>query len=190
MNYGLPVTAVVNGEEYDIRSDWRAILDIITAIDDPDLSEQEKVYTALFIFYRDFESIPIEDYQEAMIQLFSFIALGESEEELKKEKKKPKLVDWEQDFNLIIGQINKVAGKEIRALEYLHWWTFISYYNEIDGDSTFARVVGIRDKKARGKKLDKEERAWYNRNRQLIDLKVRYSDEEKDALALWTGQNG
>ena len=174
MNYGLPVTAVVNGTEYDIRSDWRAILDIITAIDDPDLSEQEKAYTALFIFYRDFDSMPIEDYQE----------------ELKKEKKKPKLVDWEQDFNLIIGPINKVAGTEIRALEYLHWWTFISYYNEIDGESTFARVVGIRDKKARGKSLDKEERAWYNRNRQLVDLKVRYSDDEKDLLARWTGQNG
>lgn len=190
MNYGLPTTATVGGKEYDIRSDWRAILDIITAIEDPDLTERERAYVGLVIFYPDFENIPQSDYQEAILQLYSFIAVGATEEELKNEKKKPKLVDWEQDFQLLIGQINKVAGCEIRALDYLHWWTFISYYNEIDGESTFARVVAIRDKKARGKSLDKDERSFYNRNRSMIDLKARYSDKEKDVLAQWTTTNG
>ncbi len=190
MNYGLPTTATVGGKEYDIRSDWRAILDIITAIEDPDLTERERAYVGLAIFYPDFENIPQSDYQEAILQLYSFIAVGATEEELKNEKKKPKLVDWEQDFQLLIGQINKVAGREIRALDYLHWWTFISYYNEIDGESTFARVVAIRDKKARGKSLDKDERSFYNRNRSMIDLKARYSDNEKDVLAQWTTTNG
>ena len=188
MNYGLPTTATVGGKEYEIRSDWRAILDIITALGDYDLTEQEKAYISLTIFYPDFEDIPKEDYDDALMQLYSFIAVGESEEELKNEVKRPRLVDWEQDFPLLISAVNKAAGCEIRALEYLHWWTFISYYNEISGECTFSYVVGLRDKKARGKSLTKEEREWYNRNRKLVDIKVRYSEAEQDTLALWTGK--
>lgn len=188
MNYGLPVTATVGGKEYAIRSDWRAVLDIITALDDHDLTEQERAYVALSIFYPEFDDIPKEDYREAIVELFSFIALGATEEELKNERKKPKLVDWNQDFNLYIGAINKVAGREIRELEYLHWWTFIGYYNEIDSECAFSHVVGLRDKKARGKKLNKEERDWYNRNRKIVDIKVRYSEAEEETLALWAGK--
>lgn len=189
MNYGLPTTAIVGGKEYEIRSDWRAILDIITAIDDYDLTEQERAIVALEIFYPDFEDIEPKDYHEAIVQLFSFVALGATEDDLKREQKKPKLVDWNQDFNLYIGAVNKVAGREIRELEYLHWWTFIGYYTEIDSECAFSHVVGIRDKKARGKSLTKEEKAWYARNRKIVDIKVRYSEAEENTLALWTGKS-
>ena len=66
----------------------------------------------------------------------------------------------------------------------MHWWTFFGLYMEI-GESTFSTVVSIRDKKRRGKKLEKWEREFYSKNKALIDLKVRKaerSDEEKEAL--------
>lgn len=85
---------------------------------------------------------------------------------------------------MIIAPINRIAGCEVRALEYLHWWTFMSYYREI-GDCLFSQVVSIRDKKARGKTLEKQEKEFYRRNRDLIDLKTTYTEAEKDVLAAW-----
>jgi len=60
----------------------------------------------------------------------------------------------------------------------------LSYYMEI-GDCLFAQVVAIRDKKARGKPLDKQEREFYRRNRKMVDLKTTYTEAEQNLLAAW-----
>jgi hypothetical protein len=78
----------------------------------------------------------------------------------------PKLIDWEQDFDLIVAAISRNIGCDIRGIS-LHWWTFLAYFGEI-GESVFARVVGIRQKKLRGKKLDEQEREFARANRDLI----------------------
>ena len=179
--YSLPTSVEVNGTEYAIQSDYRAVLDILTALSDADLSDQDKAETALNIFYPDFEKMPASDYQEALNQCFRFIDRGQ---EAKEQKKQPVVMSWEQDFDIIIAPINRIAGCEVRSLPYLHWWTFVSYYMEI-GDCLFAQVVAIRDKKALGKSLDKQEREFYRRNREIIDLKTNYTDAEKDILAAW-----
>lgn len=178
----LPESVNVNGIEFEIRSDFRAILDICIALNDAELDEQEKAYVALKIFYPDCESIT--DYQEALNKCFWFINCGDDEPD---NKKSPKLVDWEQDFQYIVAPINRVAGTEIRATSYMHWWTFISYYNEIGGDCTFSQIVSIRDKKARGKALDKADMEWYRRNRKLVDFKRNYSDAENELMKQWGG---
>lgn len=178
MIYTLPTSQTLGGIEYEIRSDFRAVLDICAALNDPELTEQQKIEDILIIFYPGFESIPPELWQEALNACLSFIACGEEEPT---GKKQPKLMDWEQDFKYIIPAINRVLGQEIRGLQYLHWWTFIGAYNEI-GDCLFAQIVGVRDKKARGKRLEKYEQEWYRKNRAIIDFKQRYTDSEKEIL--------
>lgn len=179
--WSLPKRIAVNGTEYEIRSDYRAVLDILTALSSKELDDQEKAYVALQIFYPSFEEMPQSDYQEALAQCFSFIDRGQ---EKKPKQKEPVLMSWEQDFDMIIAPVNRIAGCEIRALEYLHWWTFLSWYSEI-GDCLFAQVVRIRDKKARGTPLDKQDREFYRRNRDVIDLKTTYTETEKDVLSAW-----
>lgn len=179
--WALPKTVDVNGTTYEIRSDYRAILDILTALVDNELDEQDKAETTLNIFYPGFDEMPASDYQEALNQCFRFIDRGE---ERKDRKPEPVLMSWEQDFDMIIAPINRVAGCEVRALEYLHFYSFLSYYQEI-GDCFFAQVVRIRDKKAHGKPLDKQDREFYRKNRDVIDLKTTYTEAEKDVLAAW-----
>ena len=43
MRYDLPRSLEVDGEEREIRSDFRPVLDIITALNDLELTEREKV---------------------------------------------------------------------------------------------------------------------------------------------------
>lgn len=179
--YDLPTSLEVGGTEYEIRSDYRAILDICIALSDVNLSEQDKAIVAITIMYPAFEEMPQEHYAEALQKCFWFINCGGDEGAT---RKGPKLMDWKQDFQYIVAPVNRVLNTEIRAVKYLHWWSFISAYYEI-GDCTFASVVRIRNKKAKGKTLDKQEMEWYNQHRQMVDFKQAYSDAEKDLLKAW-----
>lgn len=181
MMYDLPQSLVVCGVEYEIRSDYRAALDICAALSDCELNEQEKSLVALEILYVDFEHMPFEHYEDALKQGFWFLSCGEDEQSA---GKSPKLMDWEQDFPYIVAPINRVLGTEIRALEYLHWWSLVSAYQEI-GDCTFAQIVRIRDRKAKGKKLDKADQEWYRNNRKIVDFKQKFTENEKALLKEW-----
>lgn len=181
MMYELPKSLAVCGVNYEIRSDFRAVLDICTALSDVELAAEEKGLIALYILYPAFEEMPQEHYEEALKRCFWFINCGNEEDQT---RKAPKLMDWEQDFQYIVAPVNRVMGMEIRAVEYLHWWSFISAYYEI-GDCTFAMIVRIRDKQARGKPLDKQEREWYRLNRHMVDFKQTFSQAEKDVLKAW-----
>ena len=181
MTYELPTSVTVNGREYAIRSDYRVVLDIISALSDPELDNENKALETLDCFYPDFLDMPAEDYTEALKQCTSFINGGETEESAKRQ---PKLMDWQQDFPLIVAPVNRILGEEIRAMKYLHWYTFLAAYQEI-GDCTFAQVVGIRRKKLKGKKLDAAEREFYQQNRKLVDFKRTYTAAENEAVGKW-----
>lgn len=185
----LPTSLNVGGKNYKIRTDYRVILDILASMNDPDIFEpgmsqeemqQEKVMTMLQILYIDFDSIPSRDWKEAAEKACDFIDCGIKDDG----KSKPRTMDWEQDAPLIVPAINKSVKIDVRSVKYMHWWTFFGLYMEI-GESTFSTVVSIRDKKRRGKKLEKWEQEFYRNNKHLVDLKARRierSDEEKDAL--------
>ena len=55
-------------------------------------------------------------------------------------------------------------------------------FNEI-GDGMFAQVIRIRRKRAKHQKLEKEEMEFYRENRNIIDIKRKMSDEEKEQMS-------
>ena len=175
----LPRTVCVHGVEYDVRTDFRDILKIVTAFSDPNLEDNEKVYVCLFIFYVDFDALPRRDYEEAFKAAVCFIdhdtEAGDKEVD---PRRNPRVMDWEQDEAIMFPAINKVAGFETRSAEYVHWWTFMGYYMEIS-EGIFSNVLSIRLKKAKGKKLEKWEREFWASNKELCVLKVKLSEEEQ-----------
>ena len=54
MSYGLPKSVEINGKEFAIRYDYRVILDIFEAMNDPDSSEEDKI---IFVFCRKFVTL-------------------------------------------------------------------------------------------------------------------------------------
>ena len=182
--YELPKSVTVCGSEYEIRSDYRAVLDICAALNDPELDDQDKSAALLEIFYPGLSEMPPEHYQGAVEKCLWFI--GGGAEETAQTGKQPRLLDWEQDFAYIVAPVNRVLGQEIRAAEYLHWWSFLSAYMEI-GECLFAQIVRIRERKATGKKLDKSDQEWYRKNRHLVDFKNTYTDQDADILKQWGG---
>lgn len=168
--WALPESAEIGGVNYQLNTDFRDILEIMQYLNDPDRPEYLRWRIAVALFYEG--DVPDECQQEAMEYLADFIACGE-----KGTKPGPRLLDWEQDAQAIVTDVNKVAGMEIRALQHLHWWTFLSWFQAI-GEGQLSTIVSIRDKLRRGKKLDKWEQEYYRKNKARIDLRKRYSAEE------------
>ena len=167
----LPTTLIIDEKEYKIRSDYRIALTIFEALEDVELNEKDKMRVMLELLYEEF---PI-NIEEALKKASWFLDGGKQYEEFNKTKK---VMDWQQDESIIFSAVNKVAGYETREKEYIHWWTFLGYFSEI-GEGLFSTVINIRQKKNKGKKLEKYEQEFYRNNKQLIDLKQRYTEEEQ-----------
>jgi len=183
--WDLPVSLSVGGEIWNIRTDFRAILDILKYFSDPEYEQDEQWEICLDILYENYAEMPYELHQEAAEKAIEFIDMGIKDDG----KKRPCLMNWEQDAPIIIPSVNRVIGREIRSLDYMHWWTFLGAYMEI-GESLFSQIISIRQKKAKNKKLEKWEQEFYKDNKSLIDFskkKVERSQSEKDELREYFG---
>lgn len=182
--YELPITITINDNIYAIRNqgDYRMVLDCFQALNDVELSENERILACLIIFYEDFNDIETvlslsEDTLKSLIDnAFLFFNCGSTHAQ---GETNYKTIDWETDSQLISSAVNKVAGKEIRAEQYLHWWTFMGYFNAV-GESALSTVVGIRSKIAKGKKLEKYENEFRRDNPQYFNWDMRTLKQKED----------
>ena len=177
--FSLPTTVTVSGIEYPVRTDYRVILEILVMLDDPDLSDGDKTEALLRMFY-------IERPSDSEAAITAFVSFADPRGSGNKEKPHTRLISWSQDFDLMVAPINHILNTECRSLPYLHWRTFLAAYLEIPPESVFARVLRIREKLRTGKKLEKYEKQWYNRNRDLVHLRQRFSKSEEEILNAWT----
>ena len=165
----LPGEAEIGGKIYGIHADYRDILEIFSYLQDPDLPEFLKWSIALGLFYD--APIPESDTREAMEYFCTFVSCGQDSQP------GPQLIDWQQDAMLILSDVNAVAGQEIRAAKFIHWWTFLSWFHGI-GPGQLSTVVAIRDKLRRGKALEGWEKEFYSRNRETVDLKPKLTPSQ------------
>ncbi len=179
----LPETLTVGGEEYSIRTDYRNVLQVFEAFQDPELTQEEKWIVAIYLLFEDFSCADdvLEaaqngfDLDEAMKQISWFISAGQPEKQVLEQP----TYNWTQDEQMIFSAVNKIAGRETRELEYLHWWTFLGYFNEV-GEGTFSFIVGIRNKLNKGKKLEKHEKEFLSHNKELVLMKKPLTKEEQE----------
>lgn len=167
--YSLTTSITIDGEEFSIteNGDFRMVLDCFKALGDEEMSEDFRVLACLLIFYNKFNSIsdvneyPKETIQALVTEMYKFFNCGR-EQTIGVVSKKP-LIDWDGDSNIICSAINNVAGKEVRAEAYLHWWTFMGYYMAV-GESVLSTVVSIRNKIITHQKLEKWEQDFKKEN--------------------------
>ena len=189
--YTIPISVVIDNVEYGIRNngDYRVILDCFSALQDVDLTEQERVFASLIIFYQDLnnlEDVLIQtNLVERVSEMYKFFNCGDTD--TIGTKVPYKLIDWEQDSQLISSAINAVANTEIRSSPYIHWWTFMGYFSAI-GKSLLSNVITIREKLLKGKELEKYEREFRRDNpKYFVWNSKSVDDAEADKLLqeLW-----
>ena len=168
----LPRQTKIGEKRYHLNTDFRQILKIFTYLQNESLPEFVRWHVALGLFYE--EEIPEADVDEAIRYFCRFVNCGAEDPETSAAP----LISWEQDAQDIVADVNKVAGQEIRALSYLHWWTFMSWFHGI-GEGNLSTLVSIRDKLNRGKKLEPWEQEYCRRNRKRVKLQRKYTPQEQ-----------
>lgn len=191
MMFELPVSFQIGDKQLNIteKGDYRMVFSCFSALNDKELTKEERVLCSLIIFYEDINSlediINFPNLQELISKMYWFFNCGDDKGV--GINKHYKLIDWEGDSQLIASAINKVANTEIRTVPYIHWWTFMGYYLAI-GESPLATVVGIRSKIMEGKKLEKYESKFRHDNPQYFiwDSKsIEDKEAEEAILSLW-----
>ena len=204
MLFDLPTSVSFGGKEWDIDPDFRQVLRILEAMEDPDLTDGEKATVCLVNLYVDVDEIPPELAQAAFDAAIRFIDHG-SGDGIKEESRENRCadhgaggtienlnthripqrarnglrtMDWTQDAPLIFPAVNRAAGFEVRSVDYMHWWTFLGFFMEIK-DSVYSTVLGLRAKRARHKPLDKHEQEFWNENRGICRLRERLTAGER-----------
>lgn len=182
----LPESLSIGGQEYNVRSDYRDVLQIFEAFSAPDLSVDEKWVVAIKLLIEPFSCADdvfkaVEDgfdVEDAVEKILWFIRAGKPQSD----KEEFPIYDWSKDEQMIFSAINEKAKcVEVRYEQYLHWWTFLGYFEEIDKSSMISFVMNIRNKRNKGKKLEKHEQDFYNKNKELVDIQRPMSKEEREA---------
>ena len=182
-------TSVSDGNhEYEIDSDYRTAIRILTAFDDPDLLESEKQAIMLANLYKG-EMPP--DPQKAWELAAWFLSCGDDGAG-GVDAGCGTLFDFQQDAKYIYSAIRQSHGVDLQEVEYLHWWKFNYLLFDLRSDCFLQKLIELRAKQKTGK-LSKEERQYCARIAPILELKQRYSSEELDAIerfdALLSGQN-
>lgn len=185
----LPTTLEIGGKDYEICSDYRVALVVFEAFDDPELNEYDKMAVMLRCLYKHPEAIPDKQTDEALKKAAWFLDGGEEYEESREQRGK-KVMSWSQDEKMIFSAVNKTAGCEVRAVPYIHWWTFLGYFMEIGDACLFSTVRSIREKLNKHKPLEKWEKDFYRQHKKMIDIERKCSRKEQaqlDALNKFLG---
>ena len=168
--YQLPVRTVLGGREYHLHTDYRDVLEIFSYLENPDLPVPVRWRIAMALFYE--EPVPQEDWQAALDYLTQFLECGQHS------RPGPQLMDWQHDASAILAGVNRVAGKEIRALPYVHWWSFLSWFHAME-PGQLSTLVSIRDRLRRGKPLETWQQEFYRADPKAVELPQRLSDRER-----------
>ncbi len=168
--WNLPRAAVIGGREYAIHSDFREVLRVIACLNCADYPAYIRWRVALGLFYDG--EIPPKHRQAAMEYLADFLTCGE------RDTPSRKWFDWEADAAAILSDVNKAAGREVRQERFLHWWTFLSYFNAI-GEGQFSTLLTVREKLRQGLPLGAWEQEYYRDHPRRVSRERIYTREER-----------
>lgn len=170
----LPTSLEIDGEYYEIDSDFRRALLIMQMYNDRALSSEEKEMTMLQIL---FTPIPIageepvcnipNNINQAIEKAIQFLDVGQVN---KANSEMKPIIDYEKDEQLLFSAVNSVFAKDVRSERYMHWWTFFGICQAIDNESLISHIMGIRSKLNNKQKLDESEKAYYDENKHLINI--------------------
>ncbi len=77
-----------------------------------------------------------------------------------------------------VPAVNRAAGFEVRSCGFLHWWTFLGFFGEMQ-EGLFSQILHIRQKRAKGKNLESWEKEFVRNHKNLVLLRT---PEEQAAM--------
>ena len=175
----LPTSVVIDDIEYEINTDFRVGILFSIAMDDNNLSDEEKIETAIRLYYK---VIP-HDIEKAIEQILLFYNCNkESNNTDSSSSSNPtKVFDYEVDANYIYSAFLTQYHIDLQDINYLHWFKFKALFDSLDDNLMLCKIIKFRSIDI-SKIKNKEEKEYYKKMKDTYAIKEDVSKEELEEL--------
>ena len=166
----LPDKVKVDGAEYPINTDFRAIILIDQIMHDKELSDTERILSALNIFY--IEKAP-EQTTPAIEKLVWFFRCDRKQDEQEKRRgrfqRHTRAIDYSIDSRLIWAAFLQEYQIDLTQPMNLHWWKFCALMENLSDTCKLSKVMMYRTVDMSG--MSKQQKSFYAKMRKKYELK-------------------
>lgn len=176
----VPTTVNIEGEDYDINSDFRTSILFELLMQDGEVGEEDKILQALQLYYAVLPS----NINEAVNKLLWFYKCGKSEVITNRtgKGKNTQIYSFDFDDDYIYSAFLDQYNVDLQDIEYLHWWKFKAMFKALKEDNEIVKIMGYRAMDL-SKIKDKEQKAYYKKMKELYKIPSILSKDEKEKLS-------
>lgn len=174
----LPESVTVDGEEYEIRTDFRTSMLFELLMQDNEVKPQDKTKKALKLYY---PVIPA-NINEAVEAILWFYRCGKEDnpqrQKINAKKGKTRVYSFEYDDDYIYAAFMTQYGIDLQDIEYMHWWKFRAMFHSLTNQNEFVKIMEYRSIEIKSD-MSKEQQSFYRKMKRLHALPVAKSEDEK-----------
>lgn len=180
----LPETVSIQGEEYEINSDFRYMILFELAMQDPDVSTEEAAYIGLNLFFgTDLPNQLLEPAAEALMWFYRQgkepEVIEDDEEDIEEMEPHEVIFSYDEDAPYIYAAFMSQYGINLQK-EDLHWWEFSALFKGLHEDEQIIKIIGYRSAKV-SSDMSKSEKKHLLKMKKLYKLKDNRTQEQKEA---------
>ena len=121
MNY--PTYVMVDGEKYDINTDFRIAIKCQSVAEDETIYDEERALAIIYLLFGD-KGLKSDNKEELLNKAKIFLSCGK---ELKQSSEKPDM-DYQEDYDLIEASFMSDFHIDLSETK-MHWWKFSKLMN-------------------------------------------------------------
>lgn len=175
-----PDQAEVNGERYEIRTNFRTSILFELLMQDDSLDSSSKVCRGLSLYY---PVIP-DDMNGAVDAALWFYRCGKEETAHQKRmaarRGKSQIYSFEHDAGLIYAAFLLAYGIDLQDIRYMHWWRFRFLFNALPKDCEFMRAMEYRSIDINDK-MSKDQKDFYKKMKRVYALPLSKVEDDRQA---------
>lgn len=179
----LPTSVEIDGQKFEVYSDFRNMILFELLMQDDDFTDQEKLEQALLLFY----PVAPNNVLKGLDTLMWFYKQGKEEEQKnKKAGKKPKenkrseqVYSFEYDSLYIYAAFLSQYKIDLQDIPYLHWWKFKALFASLKEDNQIVQIMQYRAVEITSK-MSSEQQRFYRKMKQLYRLPDNRTQTQKE----------
>lgn len=172
-----PVNVNIDGEVYEINSDFRTSILFELMMQDIELSNSEKISGALKLYY---PIIP-KNTEKAIKSILEFYKCGSDCSNSSKAKtvnNNNPIYSYEYDGDYIYAAFMSQYNINLQSIKYLHWFEFRALFKSLNDTNMIVKIMQYRAKDL-SKIEDKKERSFYSKMKKIYAIPVSKKEQEK-----------
>lgn len=180
----LPKEVTYGGAVHPINWDFRTALLFEQLMDEPELSDEEKLVQALVLFFPELPQTETEAL-ESVEKLMWFYKCGKELSDWQKNKAESdnvkRVYDSDYDDDYIYAAFMQQYHIDLTEAN-LHWWQYRAMFKALTDQTEFVKIMGYRGIDI-DDKMTKEQKAHYKKLKKIYELPRPKDEQERlDAI--------